>query len=129
MPTPEVSFQLVAEHSDDTNAQPSCVLDTNSAPSGPLQLDGFKLHSMGTIIVAPADVDKPLLFTGAVALVLLSDEKFSLRLAAGESLLADIRSFFFMGDDADTPAHATGVCLTGNGANEAAVTYWIYEAV
>ena len=114
------SLRLIAETFPDAGLDPQCQIDTDEHP-GPLQLIGFGEDSHETIFLAPAAADQAHTFTAASALVLVSDQPFSLRLASGESLLTNLRMFVLWADDSANAAHSTRVLLTGNGDNTAKI--------
>lgn len=80
------------------------------------------------IRLAAAAADQAVTFTDAIALLVVShDYPFSLRLAAAETLLENLRSFLVWADDEDSGVHQTSVLLTGNGTNVADLEVWIIE--
>jgi len=124
MANPELNIRLVAEHRDDSNQQPSCTLDFEHI------LSGFKVNGVDKICLEPSAVDQPYAFVDAVALLITSDKPFSLRHAAGEKLLANMRMYAWVADTAAIPGvMQSGILLTGNTANQATLTIWKYEAL
>lgn len=120
MATRKNTLRLTAETQDDTGLEPVCAIDTDSWP-GELSLSGFKVDEIATIALSPSAADQAVTITNVVGLILVSDQPFSLRYAAGETLLANLRLNVIYCDDTDDHAATTSVLLTGNGTNEALV--------
>lgn len=113
------ALQILAEVVDAVGLDP-CVIDSDEWP-GPLSLTGWKVKREETIVVASGAVDQALTFAPGLALVLLSDEPFALRLAAGETLLENLRAYVVWGADQTESSIDTSVLLSGNGVNESIV--------
>lgn len=91
-------------------------------------LQGFTQFTTGRIALAAAASDTAIAFTAAIAVIIVShDNAFKLRIAAGETLLANLKAFVVYADDALDHVRATSVLLTGNGTTVADLEYWIVE--
>jgi hypothetical protein len=123
------TLRIIAEIAQDAGAVPDCTVDTQNPPLGPLTLSGFKVSALETVVLAPAAVDQVLMFTDVAMLLLLADQPFSLRLAAGETLVPNLRAFVVQTDQIANGALTTGVLLTGNGSNEAVIQVLRIEKV
>lgn len=128
MATKELFLRHVLELANDTGDAPEKTLDTDLIPRA-LKLSGFTDVSPGRrVTVAPDADDQAVSFTAAIAFVAIShDYPFSLRLADGETLIPNLRSFTVFADDEDAAVLEDGVLLTGNGQNAADVEIWIVE--
>jgi len=120
------SLKIVAELQADSGLDPQCVLDTDEHP-GPFTLSGYDEKTERTLALGPAAADQAVTFTAAAGLIMVSDEPFSLRLAAGETLLTDLRAFVLWSDSVANAVHETSVLLTGNGQHTAAVQMKLIE--
>lgn len=123
--------RTVIELANDSGEPPEKSLDTAGIDRYALLLAGFTDVTPGRRIrLAAAAADQALTFTAAVAIVIVShDYPFSLRLAAGETLLGNLREFKVWCDDTADAAAVTSVLLTGNGDNVADLEVWIVEKV
>jgi len=126
MATPFATFRTIRKTGDDTGARP-CTVDSDSHPSGPISLSGFKEWREQTIVLAPGAADQAFTFTDVGAIELLSDYPFSWRAAAGETLWTNTRYFCDIADDVDTGVHQTSILLTGNGEHEAIIKAFVVE--
>lgn len=127
MATKTLATRLVLEHSNDTGEQPAQTLDTNGLPTA-LLLSGYTDFTVKAIALAAAAADQAVTFTNALVVAIVSrDEPFSLRLAAGQKLLTNLRLFVIQSADEDEEANTTSVLLTGNGDNVANLDAWIIE--
>lgn len=127
MATRAASIQAILEFIADVGLSPECAVDTDESP-GPFTLTGWDEKLQGTVKVGPTALDQALTFTDALAIVLVSDQPFDMRLAAGETLLTNQRMFIVWADDTDDGVHQTSVLLTGNTIAQAIVSYFIIEA-
>lgn len=124
MATKSASLRLILEALNDTGEAAEKELDTTK------DLDSYTDITPGRrIALAAAAADQAVAFTDAIGIVLVShDNPFSLRLAAGETLLEDLTVFVVWGSATDDGVHQTSVLLTGNGDNIADIEVWIIEA-
>jgi hypothetical protein len=120
-----VGLRILTELVDAAGLDP-CTMDSDEWP-GPLSLTRWKVKREETIVVAAAASDQAFTFTAGLLLILLSDEPFALRLAAGETLLENLRAFVVCGADEDTSSISTSVLLSGNGDNETIVKALLIE--
>lgn len=116
-------LRLLLSSIDDTGYDPSKEADAS------LTLSGYTDITPGRrLTLAAGASDQALSFTEAVGLVIIShDNPFKLRIAAGETLLTNLRRFVLWCDDEDDGARATSVLLTGNGSTPADLEVWIIE--
>lgn len=120
------ALKIVAEIMADAGLDPQCLIDTDETP-GPFVLEGWTARVDQTIVLLPAAVDQAVSFTDAVGLLLVSDEPFDLRLAAGETLLTNLRAFVLWADSVTDHAHSTSVLLSGKGLATASIQALIIE--
>lgn len=120
----EASLRLILDSLNAAGESPEKTLDET------LDLSGYKSITPGQrIALAAAASDEAVTFTDVIGLVVMShDNPFSIRLAAGETLVANQRLFVIWANDEDTGAIQTSVLLTGNGVNEADIEVWKIEA-
>lgn len=124
-----LTCRTVLELVNDSGEPPEKALDTAGIDRYALLLSGFTDITPGRRIrLAAAAADQALTFTSAIAILIVShDYPFSLRLAAGQTLLANLRQFLVFCDDTADAAAVTSVLLTGNGDNVADLEVWIVE--
>lgn len=129
MPTMNAALRIVTEHMNDTGDSAAKSLDSDQVNRGGLTLSGYEDATPGRRIrLGTAAADQALSFTDAIAIVIVShDYPFSLRLAAGETLLTNLRAFVVWADDTDDGVHQTSCLLTGNGTYAADLEVWIIE--
>jgi len=123
MPTKNLTLRTIISAANDLGEQPAKELDES------LTVDGFTQWRVEYVQLAAAGADVAVAFTAAVALFVFShDNPFSLRLAAGETLMGNLRQFGpIMCDDEDDEALTTSVLLTGNGVTPSDIEVWIVE--
>ena len=123
MVTKSASLRLGLEALNDVGEAPEKGVDET------LDLSGYTDLTPGRrIALDPAAVDQAVTFTDAIAILIVShDYPFSLRLVAGQALLANLRVFLVWADDELDDAHSTSVLLTGNTLNVADLEVWILE--
>ena len=121
MATKKLNVQVIAQITPDTGLEPICAVDTDSDAFAPLAITGFTEWRTAEIQLAAAAVDTAFTFTEAVAFLLFADEPISLKLAAGESELTNIRFAGWCADDEDDDVHSTSVLLSNPGASAAQV--------
>lgn len=121
--------RTVLQHEEESGETAEKALDTNTiGPAGLSIADYTDITPGKRILLAPAAADQELAFTEACALLIVSrDYPFSLRLADGETLLANLRKFVLFADDTDDGILEGPVLLTGNGSNQASLEVWIVE--
>lgn len=124
-----LSSRTVLLHEEESGAAAEKSLDTHTIGPAGLTLTGYTDITPGKrILLAPAADDVEVAFTHACALLIVSrDYPFSLRLAAGETLLTNVRKFELFADDTDDGVLEGPVLLTGNGTNQASLEVWIVE--
>ena len=129
MATKEAALRIVLQHLNDTGESPEKALDTDIIDQAGLVLSEYTDLTPGRrVLLAAAAADQAITFTNAIALVIVShDNAFKLRLAAGETLLTNLRAFVVWADDEDDAVKATSVLLTGNGVTTADLELWIIE--
>ncbi len=130
MATMNATLRLVLQHASDTGEAPEKTLDTDGIDRVGLALRDYEDVMPGRRIrLAAAADDQAVTFTNAVGLVIVShDYPFKLRLAAGETLMENLRAFVVWADDADDGIVQTSCLLTGNGTYAADLEVWIIEA-
>jgi len=122
MATPAATMRLILEQIADTGESPETTYDES------FTLSGFEEDVTKRILLETADADVAVTFTDAIAVLVFSiDNPFKLRLAGGETLLANLRAFLVWCDDEDDEALSTSVLLTGNGTNQARIRCLILE--
>ena len=123
MPTKSATLRLLLSVINDVGDQPEKEFDES------LVLDSFATFTPGgRLLLAAAGADVAVTFTDAIGLLIFShDNAFSLRLAAGEALLGNLRCHLFFCDDEIAGAHVTSVLLTGNTVTPSDIEYWIIE--
>lgn len=121
--------RTVLEHEEAAGEAAEKTLDTNMIGPAGLSLSDYTDITPGKrVLLAPAAADQALGFTNACALLIVSrDYPFSLRLAAGETLMSNLRKFELFADDTDDGILEGPVLLTGNGTNQASLEVWIVE--
>lgn len=129
MATMSAALRIVLQHLNDTGESPEKSIDTDSIDQAGLTLSDYDALTPGARIkLAPAAADQAVLFTDAIAILIVSrDYSFSLRLAAAETLLENLRAFLVWANDTDTGIHQVSCLLTGNGADTANLEIWIIE--
>lgn len=121
------ALELLAEVQDATGIDPSVVIDTQDWP-GPLTIEGWKRKREVTIPLAAAATDEAFALNDAIVVLLVSDQPFYLRLAAGETQLGPMRAFLVWGKDELTAASPTvSFLLSGNDTNEAIIRGLVLE--
>jgi|DEB0MinimDraft_6_1074348.scaffolds.fasta_scaffold09432_3 hypothetical protein len=120
--TQNAALRIVLELMNDEGSQASQTLDEC------FTLSGYTVTRRQVVSLAPAAIDEAVTFTDAIALILVTkDYDFDLRMAAGETLLENLRFFTLWAYDTDEGVHQTSVLLTGNTTNTALVEVWTIE--
>ena len=129
MATMKAALRIVLQHLNDTGESPEKSIDTDSIDRAGLTLSGYEAITPGSRIkLAAAAAYQAVTFTDAIAIVIVSrDYPFSLRLAAAETLMENLRAFLVFADDTLDGVITTSFLLTGNGDNTADLEIWIIE--
>jgi len=111
------------EYTNEAGEQPSKEFD--EAALSLASLTGYTVKKM---LLAAAGSDVAISFTSAIGLFIYShDNPFKLRLAAGETLMANLRKFEILADDTVDGVLATSVLLSGNTVTPSDLEIWIIE--
>lgn len=122
MATRTATLRTILEAVSDVGELPDQKLDVSAA------LDGYTDFTVRSVPLAAAAADQAFTFTGVIAVVIASrDNPFKLRLAAGETLLANLKLFIAWAKDEATAIKTTSFLLTGNGSNTANLDMWLIE--
>jgi hypothetical protein len=129
MATMNSALRIVLQHMNDTGDTAAKSLDTDEIDQAGLTLSGYEDLTPGRRIrLGASAADQAVAFTDALGILIVShDYPFSLRLAAGETLLTNLRAFVVWADDTDDGVHQTSCLLTGNGSYAADLEAWIIE--
>ena len=123
MATQSLNHRLIVEHVADTGENPEKVYDEQYTLSEITDLTPGR-----RLTLAPGAADQAVAFTDCLGILITTrDYDFDLRLAAGETLLENLRTFFVASQDTDEGVHQASVLLTGNGSNEANLEIWLVE--
>ena len=124
MATKGASLRLVLETVNDTGDTPAKSVDET------FDLTSFTDLTPGRrIALATTADDQPVAFSDAIGVVVLShDYPFGIRLAAGETLMSNVRLFVVYADDENAGVLTGSFLLTGNGTNVADIEVWLIEA-
>ena len=129
MATPQADLRVLLNLSSDADVTPETRFDSHAAPQGPFLLSGYSVKQLTTLVLTPDADDQALSVADACGLLLVSDQPFSLRLAALETLVPHLRCFLVWQDSVseNDPAIVTSVLLTGNAANECTIEVFKIE--
>ena len=127
MATKSATIRVIASLIPDIGEDPTTQIDTGALPVPLPELSGLGAYRVESISLAPAAVDQELLLTEAVAVVIIADAEFSLRLAAGETLQGNLRMWAFQCGDTDAGALTAPILLTGNTISTANLTAIVVE--
>lgn len=114
---------------DDAGQEGCDAIDTGTDPFGPITIQGYKIASRSTVVLPVGAVDKFLGFVDATMLVLYGSGRFSLRLAAGETLLTNLRLFAVAGQENDEGVISSSVLITAVETSEVTLRVVVVEAV
>lgn len=122
----QFNMQVVAQITPDTGLEPACVLDTDNDQFDALALADFDEWSIRELQVAAGAVDTAVTFTDALVGVMFADGPLTVKVAAGETGLANLR--FFAWAAADTSGgHPTSILLSNPGASAVQVKFKYVE--
>lgn len=124
MATKNMTIRTIIQPANDTGAEPVATFDETVSLSGYSDMTASRRMTL-----AAAGSDVAVTFTNAALLFIFShDNKFSLRLGAGQTLLQNLKQFGpVVVNDATNSALATSVLLSGNGTTPSDLEIWITE--
>jgi hypothetical protein len=122
------SPRVIAELTEADGLDPVTTVDSQEWPAL-AAISGFKKDACATLVIAPGDADVAHVIGACCALVILSDEPISVRLAGGETLMSGVQEFLLRGKDSSQTVISGPLLFTGNGANEANVKVWAVSKV
>lgn len=121
------TFRLLAEYYPSSGVDPASRVDTDVSPGLPLVLTGFTGFTQTSLTVAPAAVDQSVTLPtgGVIALLIVSDQPITLKLATGETEMENGRAWMMVAADEDTAILPAGdLLISGNTASTANVVIW-----
>lgn len=122
MATRGFDLRILAKLTEDIGATPETTLDKT------FSLSGFKVSQRRDITLAAAADDVAVTFTDVAAMVVFSrDERFSWRLADGETLVTNAMLTVVETDRVTRGTGLDQILLTGNGSTEAHLTVIFIE--